>query len=1594
MKRLFSKACVVCVLSLFCFFGFCGLSAATTTSKKLASKSINATTPMSFNNYLSRAYVSGLDSVHIDPFSGATYIHMPLISVPLNDGLSLSVVVADNVLNSARDLSSSTASNTQIFSSFAGSLLRLSPGVTTSWNNTGPHANYPLFMDELGRYHQFYPSSTNASVYYSADGWKASLTSSVVLVHKHLIRHINSSNHIPTRNTTSLYQGTIYSPSGVQYTIASGMDYFSPVTKITSTHGGASINYAYDKNGLLDSITANDGYSVSFSYKNNPLPDSNHHDARNGNSIPLIDTMTTSDKHTYQFKYYQDELFSATYGMFLSSVTLPDARTWSITLKHIPLPAGAGTGIGFAIITTPAQLRYTLTQSAEDVPTGSGTRFNGNGAGTVACTQLEKSGPNIPDSIWTYTYSGASDNPTTTTISSAQKTITDTFHNVYTAITNDTTYQGDWNNGLLLTQGISAPSSVARISSLTHSGKRRVIRGQPGESTTGNNTSNALQTTTYTWQQSTVDPAKTAKLPELSTKVINRDGVDYSSTYTYDTTADYGNPLTLSESSAQGSLLKSFIYDINPDSWFIALQNSTLSDSTNNVVSSTYRTFNEANELLNKTTDGVATTYTYDTGGNINTITDALNHQTILSNYVAGFPESITDKRGNTTTYVVALNGTVTSKTDALSHTTSYTYDSLNRLAGITPPLNAATNIVWNKAVTTQDSKVATRGDRVDTTIYNAFEKPSMHKVTDTAHTKDARTVQYQYDGSGRLVYKSYPNSMSGISYTYDPLDRLTSVIQNAGGNGAHPNTTYTTTYTYGPGNVVTITDPLGHITTKAYRSFGNPDQTQLISQTNPNHQSITFTRNLLGQLLSASSMDFSASYRYDAHHYLTAAILPSGMYGYGRDILGHMTSKQINTGDPVKYTYDPNGNLTNIDYNQETKIPTSPIVKTYDALNRLTGVQNANANYTYQYDANGNLTKTTLVATNQDKNSKIFKSNENYTWIISKTYDELDHLATKTYPDGAIVTYNPNVFGQPTMMAPFIRDIAYYPNGLLQGYTDEGGVITAYHQNDRLIPDKISITGSTNQDIGEFDYTYDADNNVRALNIGLTIPNQNESIYYDQQFSYNDMNWLTGDTIIRDDQLNRTHGTSNTTDQIAFGYDPNGNLVDKKDNETENVYTYKNNLLVDSDKNPITYDASGDIAQLGKDKKTNDDDLPIKSTYDEAHLLVHMTRPYHSQNDGDTIESDNAYDGFGLPVFGEITKTFTNHPQNDTNFSEKYTFFNQSGQQAFTYSWTDLSKNDTPLLIDFAYLQGKLIFEQEHEAGKAPSPQSVAFLHDDLLGNPWFLTAPTGQIGSYWATFDPYGTDHIAARNLSNVGYLGKPFVALDDNVMLGARVYKTGLAHFRSPDPLGPSGINFDHGILNLYGYGNNNPYKYMDPMGLYSYREFEGELQNTADAFTAFGVGVNETLGTAAVDRALGAGSALNVARPYQIDRFAGVAFGMWASGASSATKSVAAELMPVGRGVVKSGGQIIKNTVIGLKRIGSALKSDPYHNFPDIVDNFAHYGSTFKLESGANLTQAEGSLNGVSGRFEWIEQNNFITHRMFVKNGITNGVPITS
>jgi len=90
--------------------------------------------------------------------------------------------------------------------------------------------------------------------------------------------------------------------------------------------------------------------------------------------------------------------------------------------------------------------------------------------------------------------------------------------------------------------------------------------------------------------------------------------------------------------------------------------------------------------------------------------------------------------------------------------------------------------------------------------------------------------------------------------------------------------------------------------------------------------------------------------------------------------------------------------------------------------------------------------------------------------------------------------------------------------------------------------------------------------------------------------------------------------------------------------------------------------------------------------------------------------------------------------------------------------------------------------------------------------------------------------------------------------------------------------------------------------------------------------------------------------------------------------------------------------IENAIHNLERTSGAAKVDIHHAFPDIIDNYVGDAIEFSISTKgpggivirqSKLYQVKGSLNGKSGVFEWIIDQNKVTHRRFIPNGKITG-----
>lgn len=113
----------------------------------------------------------------------------------------------------------------------------------------------------------------------------------------------------------------------------------------------------------------------------------------------------------------------------------------------------------------------------------------------------------------------------------------------------------------------------------------------------------------------------------------------------------------------------------------------------------------------------------------------------------------------------------------------------------------------------------------------------------------------------------------------------------------------------------------------------------------------------------------------------------------------------------------------------------------------------------------------------------------------------------------------------------------------------------------------------------------------------------------------------------------------------------------------------------------------------------------------------------------------------------------------------------------------------------------------------------TTTFIHPNLTGSPIMATNASGD-PAWFENYSAFG-ERLKNENNANAGsnsnqnwFIGKPVDSATGLVYFGARWYDPQVARFLSFDPAPVSDTN-PHSF-NRYAYGNNNPYKYLDPDG----------------------------------------------------------------------------------------------------------------------------------------------------------------------------------
>jgi YD repeat-containing protein len=488
-----------------------------------------------------------------------------------------------------------------------------------------------------------------------------------------------------------------------------------------------------------------------------------------------------------------------------------------------------------------------------------------------------------------------------------------------------------------------------------------------------------------------------------------------------------------------------------------------------------------------------AWTYTYNANGSVLTINGPRTDVSDITTYTYYANDDVDP----------AKRGKVATITNAAGHVTS--------IAAYNPHGQPLTIVDANFLTTTltydERQRLKTRSVGGELTTYDYDGVGQVGKVT----LPDGSFLSYSYDAAHRLT-GIQDNGGNRIAYTLDAMgnrtleqafDPVNTLAQTRSRVYSNLNRLFqelgalnqTTEYAYDDqGNVISVKDPLLHITTNQYDALNRPKQVTAPPPSPADPTPVT-------------------QYAYNGLDALTQVTDPRNLVtGYTIDGLGNLTLQASpDTGNTVN-TYDAAGNLLT-----KTDAKGQLTTYVYDALNRVTLItfhDGSKQAYAYDFGTNGigrlsSITETD--ASNQQTNLIQYAytpqgrvSSETRTvggvqYVLGYSYDTAGRLSGLTYPSGRTLTYSFDVLGRVSginttfngLTQAVVSGVAYQPFGGVKNYTlGNGQVYTrGYDQDGRI---NTYSLGAKSFSIG-----YDAASRIEFIN-EFGNPSNTNSYGYD----------------------------------------------------------------------------------------------------------------------------------------------------------------------------------------------------------------------------------------------------------------------------------------------------------------------------------------------------------------------------------------------------------------------------------------------------------------------------------------------------------------
>jgi RHS repeat-associated protein len=401
---------------------------------------------------------------------------------------------------------------------------------------------------------------------------------------------------------------------------------------------------------------------------------------------------------------------------------------------------------------------------------------------------------------------------------------------------------------------------------------------------------------------------------------------------------------------------------------------------------------------------GQVETFTYDNVGNVLTYNDGFGGDATLTYDALNHPLTQADGAGDTTTFQHDGEGLLVEKTEPEGGHYGYTYNALRSLTGITDPAGA-----WAFGYDPNQNLSSAKDALGRTTSYgydslNRLTSVAQPLVPAASYTYDengnrltatdpkGQTASFGYDAIDRLTTASYAAASGSVasrnlSLGYDPEGNLTSVSETDTGASVPASRNYARAYD-ARNRVTSETDPFGRTSSYGYdgsdnvtsytdaagrqTAYGYDDANRLATVNTGGGGAATYSWNPDGLLKEvAYPGGMKRAYSYDAADRVKSIVNAVGngqteeyAYAYDKNSNRVGESRKYNGAETrsINYGYDPLNRLTSASYSPGTTTPTNRMDYTYDAVgNRLTarGAEPGSAavDLSYSYDALNRVT-------------------------------------------------------------------------------------------------------------------------------------------------------------------------------------------------------------------------------------------------------------------------------------------------------------------------------------------------------------------------------------------------------------------------------------------------------------------------------------------------------------------------------------------------------------------------------------------------------------------------------------------------------------